>query len=35
MVFVDLEGQDQGSGVEGRLKREGIYVFILLIHFIV
>ena len=35
VVYVDLEGQDQGSGVGGRLKGEGIYVFILLIHFIV
>ena len=30
----DLEGWD-GGGVQGRLKREGIHVYIWLIHFIV
>ena len=29
----DLEGWD-GGGVEGRLKRKGIYVYLQLIHFI-
>ena len=34
MFCGDLEGWDEG-GVEGRFKREGIYVYIQLIHFIV
>ena len=29
----DLEGWDGGVG--GRLKREGIYVYLLLVHFII
>ena len=29
----DLEGWD-GGGVEGRLKRKGIYVYLQLIHFV-
>ena len=33
MLCDDLEGWD-GGGVEGRLKRKGIYVYLQLIHFI-
>ena len=35
LIYYDLEGQAGGSGVGGRHKREGIYLYIQLIHFLV
>ena len=35
MLHGDLDGRDGTGGVGGRSKREGIYVYIELIHFIV
>ena len=35
MFCDDLEGWNDGVGVGGRLQREGIYVYISLIHVVV
>ena len=34
MLCDDLEGWDGDGGVGGRLRREGVYVYIELVHFV-